>query len=311
MQVVDQYGAAVANYNVVFNVASGGGSIVAADSATDRTGIAGLDVMMGPTLGDQYFTGTAAGLTVSFDGYARPFPTINANGVVDAAGFQAEALAPGSYISILGNNLADTAQVESTPSLPISLSAVNVSFDGGGLSLPGPLWYVSPGQINVQIPWEFQGQSFVNMKAWAEAGYLASAVYTIPLAQASPGIFQYHDGGRQSAVAVDLSNNLIGQSNPAVRGSTITIYANGLGPVSKTPSSGGPSPLQPLASTDLTPSVSIGGVPAQVVFSGLTPESVGLYQINVTVPSSANAGYQPLVVSVNGVNSQTANLAVK
>jgi uncharacterized protein (TIGR03437 family) len=232
--------------------------------------------------------------------------------VVDAAGVQAEALAPGSYITILGNNLADTTQVESTPSLPISLSAVNVSFDGGGLSLPGPLWYVSPGQINVQIPWEFQGQSFVNMKVWVEAGYLAGAVYTIPLAQASPGVFQYSDGGRQSAVAVDLSNNLIGQSNPAARGSTVVIYSNGLGPVSNTPASGGPSPSPPsLAATSLLPTVSIGGVPAPVLFSGLTPGSIGLYQINVTVPASANTGNQPLVVAVNGVNSQTANLAVK
>ena len=68
-----------------------------------------------------------------------------------------------------------------------------MSFDGGGKSLPGHFHFVSPGQINVQIPWEFQGQSSVKMKVTLY-GYLWGDVYTVPLATYSPGIFAVTDG---------------------------------------------------------------------------------------------------------------------
>src|ERR1035438_1027791 len=104
-----------------------------------------------------------------------------------------QGLAPGSYISIFGSDLSDTTLVESTQSLPVSLGLVSVSFDGGGMSLPGHFHFISPGQINVQIPWEFQGQSSVQMKVTLY-GYLWSALYTVPLATYSPGIFAVADG---------------------------------------------------------------------------------------------------------------------
>ena len=100
---------------------------------------------------------------------------------------------PGSYISIFGTDLSDTTLVESTPSLPLSLGQVSVSFDGGGKSLPGRIHFISPGQINVQIPWEFQGQSSVQMKVTLY-GYLWGSLYTVPLATYSPGIFAVTDG---------------------------------------------------------------------------------------------------------------------
>jgi uncharacterized protein (TIGR03437 family) len=77
------------------------------------------------------------------------------------------------------------------------------------------------------------------------------------------------------------------------------------------PASGEATPSQPLASTLVTPAVTIGGVTAQVLFSGLTPDSIGLYQIDVVVPSNAPAGVQPVLVSQNGVTSQPANLPIE
>ena len=65
----------------------------------------------------------------------------------------------------------------------------------------------------------------------------------------------------------------------------LTIYANGLGAVTNQPASGEPSPGQPLAQTTATPTVTIGCSTASLIFSGLTPSSVGLYQVNVTVPT--------------------------
>jgi minor extracellular serine protease Vpr len=298
-RVVDSFGVPVANLPVQFTVTQGGGKIALGDAQTDVFGGAGAYVNLGTSLGDQIFTATAGNLSIRFDGYVRNYPAISSNGVVNAATNQAgQGMAAGSYIAIYGSNLADATATASTPSLPVSLSNVAVSFDGGGLSLPGRVYFVSPGQVDVQIPWEFQGQTSVQMKVTA-LGYMSSYVYTVPLATYSPGIF----------AVVDSQSGAVGS---AKRGDTLVIYMNGLGPVSSTPSSGDPTPsTQPLASTGVSPSVTIGGSTAQVLFSGLTPGSIGLYQVNATIPSNAPTGTQPLVVTIAGVASQPVNLAVQ
>jgi uncharacterized protein (TIGR03437 family) len=301
LRLVDQYGVPVIGTPLTFNVLQGGGKVTGGDTQSFALGNAAAFVTLGPSQGDQIFSATAGGLTVQFNGFARFYPSITANKVVDGATFQVgQGLAPGSYITIFGTALADATQVESTTSLPVALSDVSVSFDGGGLSLPGHLAYVSPGQINVQIPWEFQGQSSVSMKV--TVSQLPSNVYTVPLAPASPGVF---------AVVDATSGVVITATTPVKRGDALVIYANGLGAVSNQPASGEPSPQQPLAATNFTPTVTIGGSTAGLIFSGLTPGSVGLYQVNVTVPANAPTGNQPLVIGVNGVNSTPITVLVQ
>jgi uncharacterized protein (TIGR03437 family) len=64
--------------------------------------------------------------------------------------------------------------------------------------------------------------------------------------------------------------------------------------------------------TTATPTVTIGGVGAKVLFSGLVPDDVGLYQINVQVPAGAASGVaEPLIVSIGGVTSNTATIAIQ
>ena len=181
-RLIDLFGVPVVGPQPVqFSVVEGGGAILRGDSQTYRYGIAGAFVKLGPQAGPHTFRGTVGNLSVDFNGYARPYPSIRAGGVVDAASNLAgQGLAPGSYIAIYGDNLSDALQIVSTTFLPVSLSTVSVSFDGGGLSLPGHLHFVSPGQVNVQIPWEFQGQSSVLMKVnvSGNAWYLQSDTYT-------------------------------------------------------------------------------------------------------------------------------------
>jgi minor extracellular serine protease Vpr len=303
-RVVDPYGVPVANAPVSFRILSGGGKFNAqgGDKTTDALGSAAVFVDLGPQQGDQIFTGAVAGLTQEFDGFARRLPAINNNGVVNAATFQVgQGLQPGSYISIFGGDLSDAPRlVESTQSLPLSLGQVSVSFDGGGKSLPGRFHFISPGQINVQIPWEFQGQASVQMKVTLY-GFLSSALYTVPLATYSPGIFAVTDG---------INNAVISAANPAKRGGSIVIYANGLGPVDAPQSSGDPASATDLVHTNTAPTVTIGGSPATGIFSGLTPGTVGLYQVNVSVPSDAPTGTQPLKLSIGG-QDVTVNLVVQ
>ncbi|HWB85446.1 MAG TPA: S8 family serine peptidase [Bryobacteraceae bacterium] len=309
-RVIDRYGVPVVGIPVSWSVVSGGGSVQQADTQTYALGFAAAEILVGPQLGDQVFRATAAGVNMDFDVFARPVPTISSGGVVDAAsGKVGQGVAPGSYISIFGSGLAGTLATLSTPYLPVSLADVSVSFDAPGISLPGYLEFVSPNQVNVQIPWELQGQSSVSLKV--SVGDIQSAAYTVPLATYLPAVFQYNSVLQEWAAALDANFGLITPGNPAQRGKVIQIYVNGLGPVSNQPPSGEATPAQPFSMTSATPTVRIGGVDAPVSFSGLAPGIVGLYQINVTVPEGAPTGTQPLVVSVNGIDSATARLPVQ
>jgi minor extracellular serine protease Vpr len=303
MRLIDASGVPVPNAQLRFSVTKGTATIQAGDSLADLLGTGYVSIDFGSVPGEQTITGTSGGLTQTWDGVTMPFPSISPNGAVDAATFQTgQGLAPGSYISIFGAGLSDSQQQVSTPYLPISLSTISVSFFGSGMALPGHLSFVSPGQVNVQIPSEFAGQSSVTLKV--NFGGLESNLVTVPLNTYSPGVFP-------GPAVQDSNYQLITSSNPARRGDTIIIYANGLGPVSNQPASGDPSPSQPLAQTNLLPSVTIGGVAAEVDFSGLTPGFVGLYQINAKVPAGAQSGSQPLVVTMNGIPSTPVNLAVQ
>jgi minor extracellular serine protease Vpr len=137
--------------------------------------------------------------------------------------------------------------------------------------------------------------------------------YTVPLNDYSPSFFEYTEAstGRVLAAALDLNYVLAGTNHPISRGTFVQLYVNGLGPVNNQPASGEPSPAQPLATTKAMPIVMIGGQQATVDFSGLIPPYVGLYQVNVRVPTNISAGIQPLVIIQNGVVSKTSMLPVQ
>jgi minor extracellular serine protease Vpr len=310
-RVVDRQGVSVAGVPVTFRMTRGGGRVELADTVTDAWGIAGADAILGPFAGPQQFVATAGPLSVTFDGSARPKPVIAAGGVVNAASFEAgRAVAPGSWVSIFGAGLSDVTRAAAAAPLPIAMAGANVSFDAPGVSVPGPLWFVSAGQVNVQVPWELAGAASARVKVniHASTGRLAE----VRLATYSPGVFEYPGpGGTRFAAALDQRNELVGPHNPARRGEVVQVFVNGLGPVDRQPASGEPAPAEPLARTLATPVVMIGGRPAAVGFSGLAPGHVGLYQLNVVTPGDAPSGTQPLVVSVGGVDSPPVNLPVE
>jgi uncharacterized protein (TIGR03437 family) len=104
---------------------------------------------------------------------------------------------------------------------------------------------------------------------------------------------------------------IVTAASPAALGEYIVLYMTGMGVVSNEPVTGAAASSTTLSNTAVTPIVSIGGVNATEVFSGLTPGFIGLYQINVQVPSNAPAGVQNVTVQANGVTSNMAKLAVQ
>jgi uncharacterized protein (TIGR03437 family) len=248
---------------------------------------------------------SVAGITVTVDEAASAL-MVSAGGVVSDATYTAP-VAPGSIAAIFGNFPAGPYTIDSL-SLPTTLGGLSLQFAGGLLA---PLFSASAGQVNAQIPWEMAGQSQTTITAIF--GSQAGASQTVSLATFAPGIFSMNATGTGQGAILDANYRLVDSSNPAIAGSTIIqIYCTGLGPVTNQPATGAPSPFGPLAETTTRPTVTIGGAPAAVQFSGLAPGNVGLYQVNALAPAGSSTGSAvPVVISIGGVQSNTVTIAVQ
>lgn len=303
IKLVDAVGLPVAGAPVTWSAGSGA-AVMNTDTVTNSFGIAAAQPILGPQPGNYSYRATAGGMTHSFTGFARPQPTISS--IVDAASLRSGTLAPGSYISIVGSGLSDDTDAHLAAPHPLAIDSVSVSFDvpSAHLSVPGHLIYASPTWINVQVPWELEGQTSVQVKV--NVDFSPSNVATISLAPTAPAFFVMADG---NVWARDLSYQAIDSTTPAHPGETIELYANGLGPVTNQPASGDPAPAGPYAETP-TPVVLIGAQQATVLFSGLTPGSGTLYVVNVVVPPSLAPGVYPVTVSIGGRTSPSAPIVV-
>ena len=314
LRVIDRFGTSVANAPVTWAAVAGGGRVTAygttgSVSLTDSNGIAAATATLGPNTGDQKFSATVDGLTIDFDGNARIGPAINAGGIIDGAAFTANrAVAPGSIISIFGTNLSDSSAGATQFPLPLGINGVAFSFDvpSAGVSLPARFHYVSPTQLNVQVPWELASYPSATVKVIVN--YTYSSTYTLNLAAYAPGFFT-DPSGSTNAAALDLSYTVITASHPVSRGGTVALFLNGLGPVNNQPADGWPA-TDNTSTTTATPTITIGGQTATVIFSGLAPGFADLYQVNATVPANIAAGPQPVTCSIGGVSCQTATLYV-
>ncbi|HTX39614.1 MAG TPA: hypothetical protein VME43_31560, partial [Bryobacteraceae bacterium] len=164
--------------------------------------------------------------------------------------------------------------------------------------------------VNVQVPWELTGQSQTSLTG--TLNNQTGAAQAVGLAAFAPAIFSQNAEGSGQGAILDTSYRLVDSSNPATAGnSVVLIYCTGLGAVTNQPPTGSPALSNPL-SQSTTPTVMIGGVPADVLFSGLAPGYVGLYQVNAQVPAGAATGpAAPVVISIGGVESNTVTMAVQ
>jgi uncharacterized protein (TIGR03437 family) len=238
-------------------------------------------------------------------GYGQA-PVITA--AVNAASFaQDQPLSPGALVSIFGTGLAASTTTASTVPLPDSIEGVSVTFSG----MIAPLQFVSLGQINLQVPWSIQpGTTDIVVTL----NGIRSAAFRAQVGAVSPGIFTIPSGPHQAVafdsrgvVAAPLGSIPGIPTYPASVGSTIMLFATGLGLVTPASSDGADS-IDQTRDTIATPTVLINGFPAHVTFSGLSPEFVGVNQINVVVPEAAwgkdgGGGEVPIQIELGGIRT--------
>ena len=222
---------------------------------------------------------------------AVSLPALFADGVVEGAGFtKRRPLSPGGIVSLFGERFA--TENSFATQLPLERELAGISVRIGGQD--APLYFVSPGQINAQIPFEVSTGDSVPVAI--SVGGLLTAPQNYLIAPAQPGIFIAGD----SAAILDASFQLVTAQNPVRVGDTIQIFATGLGDTDPEVGSGEPAPSFSTVSNPVT--VTIGGIAAPVVFQGLAPGFVGRYQVNVVVPSGVSPGSAvPLVLTQNGI----------
>jgi len=234
-----------------------------------------------------------------------PVPAISPGGVVNAASFLPAPvpLAPGALISIFGVNFASGLTQASEVPLPTQMGGVSATVNGTRM----PLVFVSPNQINAQLPYDLR-EGAARVRVATEQG--ASADETIVVGAAAPGIFMLPGGNRAVAINQDFSLNTA--ENAEARGRVLTVYMTGIGPLDGELAAGQAAPSTVLYRAALESSATIGGKDAPLLFLGLTPGFVGLAQANVQIPGDAPVGTaQELVISVNRQRSNTTLVAVK
>ena len=228
--------------------------------------------------------------------------------VTNAASFATGSIAPGAIATIFGSNLTSTTGVNSISSLPLPTTYLNVSVMINGSA--APLFAVAnvngQQQINFQVPWEVASGSMATVVVTSNGA--ASAPLFVPVSTAQPGIFAYSAGGQTFGAILHADYQLADTGHPVAAGETVLVYCTGLGGVSSPPVDGAAGNGQ---MTIVAPTVTIGGLPATVSFSGLAPGFVGLDQVNVEVPVGINSGNQPVVITMPGGSSNSVLLPVQ
>jgi uncharacterized protein (TIGR03437 family) len=229
-------------------------------------------------------------------------PAITPASVVNAASYLG-AISPGALASVFGTNLAGTSQMAplSNGNFPITAAGTTVSVN----SVNAPLVYVSPTQINFQIPWETQPGLAVPVTVTWNGVTSAPEIVTIA-STASPSFFlSEYVNGTAWVTGAPADGCATYSSECAVKaGSTYQLWVNGLGPKTAALQDGVPAPMVPLQvpggpdSCQLT----IGGQTAKVWYCGVAPGEI-IDQVNFTYPAgvSTSAAYADAALTVNGV----------
>jgi uncharacterized protein (TIGR03437 family) len=319
VQLNDDCGAAVTDGNVVASFSNGDAPL---SLAGDNLGDYSTTWQPGAVNANMVVTlnATAGALQPAtaklYGGIAQnqtPPPTLaqggtlnNLNPVVGAP------LSPGTIAQVYGTGLAPSAV--STGSAPLPITFNNTYALVG--STQAPLYSLSGGQINIQIPYEATATQQVPIVL------SVNNALTLPLmlniVPATPGVLSANDGptppsvqnGAHIIAQHSADGSLVTTASPAKPGEYLVMYLVGMGATNPAVASGVETPTAPLSKVVDEPTVTVGSQTSTLLFAGLTPGFVGLYQIDFQVPPGAASGELVVTVTQNGVAANPTLLVV-
>jgi uncharacterized protein (TIGR03437 family) len=246
--------------------------------------------------------------TGSLNGKGEP-PAITPGAILNAASLAAAApLAPGAMVSIFGSRLADGSQTTRAYPLEKQLAGASVIVAGEMI----PLIASSDSRVDAVLPFRVPVNTTLQMAV--ARGLRISLPEEFSVATTQPGIFTMDGSGHGQAkiyVAAGNGQILADTAAPATAGDTILIHCSGIGAVEQQVADGVAAPDPPVSASNPV-TVKIGGVPAEVLFSGLAPGSAGLYYVRATVPAGIQPGSEvPVIIEVAGHASPAVTMAVR
>jgi uncharacterized protein (TIGR03437 family) len=306
-QLNDDCGAAVNNGSVIASFSNGDppltlrGDALGGYSATWQPGVVGPQLVVTLNATSGALQPATAKLVGGIS--QNTAPTLSHGGEVNAFFRTAGALAPGTDAEVYGTGLASAASGTGLPPYPTTFQGTQVLV--GGLS--APLTFVSGGQVNVEIPAELKPTQ--QYAVVVSANGALTLPDTIDLAPTVPGVLTYSDSVH--AHAQHLNGSDVTATSPAKPGEYVVIYLLGMGPTNPSVPSNAPAPSsEPLARVTIAPAVTLDGANTSVLYAGLTPFFVGLYQIDFQVPQNARSGDLNLVIMQGSVTANTTKLTV-
>ena len=193
---------------------------------------------------------------------------------VNAASQQSGPVAPGEIVTIYGTGLGPASGVpgsfDAEGALPVQLGGAEVRFDG----LAAPLLYAQGGQVNIQVPYTVAGRGSTHVEAFYQGA--VAGVADLNVAEAAPALFP---------VAFDQDGTPNSADAPAARGTILILFATGEG-LTGGPNLSGRAAAAPYPTPKLPVKLTIGSLPAEILFGASAPGLAGTLQINARVPGA-------------------------
>ena len=239
-------------------------------------------------------------------------PSISASGIVNAANLAGGAVAPGELISIFGSNFGPSGLDVAAPQnnfIPAAVNNVHVYFDGPPLE--GKITARTATQINVFVPYELSGAT--STQVIVDVDSVMSAPITVPVAASAFGLSTADSSGSGQGAIFNQDGTYNSHSNPASRGSIVTLFGTGEGVTSPALPDGALVISTPYSMTQAPVTVMFGDQTATIQYAGAAPFlPTGVFQINATIPSGVSPGDLPITVSIAGISTtRTVTVAVQ
>jgi uncharacterized protein (TIGR03437 family) len=233
----------------------------------------------GPDGTPVFLAGGAINVQVLNGTSTQPFQP---GGVLNSASLAAGPVAPGEIVTLLGS---------------VSVAAPVVLFN----NTPAPVLYAGSNQINTIVPFGLDLSNPVQVQV-QQGGSNSTA--SVPVAAASPAIFTLSTTGAGPGAILNQNYSVNAPANAAPQGTVIMVYGTGFGALNPLPTDG--LIEQTLATTPMSVTATIDGIPADVIYAGAAPGLIaGVEQINVRVPAGVKANpAAPILLTIGSFTTQ-------